>query len=266
MKRRGFTLIELLVVIAIIAILAAMLMPGLSSARAAARRSSCMSNQHNLGLGIVMYLNERAAYPGSSKATAGVATNSGQAFGALYPDYVKGLPLFSCPGTSTATEIVEINEGSTKDGMIRKAGYIFDSAMLPGSSADPARDNGIPNSADPSRGIMLCARELYVDTNLTPLDPADDRARPNPIMHGTSPDGAVALFVSMNAEFCRDTVSGDGFAVVLNPVYLPSVADNLYANELTGANENKDCSAVPPRDDIGTLVPPLDPTEPGYGG
>jgi prepilin-type N-terminal cleavage/methylation domain-containing protein/prepilin-type processing-associated H-X9-DG protein len=55
MGRRGFTLLELLVVIAIISTLAAMLMPGIAMARAAAVATSCCNNLANLDKAVLMY-------------------------------------------------------------------------------------------------------------------------------------------------------------------------------------------------------------------
>ncbi len=92
-RRFGFTLIELLVVIAIIAILASILFPVFARARENARRSSCMSNLKQIGLGIMQYVQDYDGFFPYVRVLSTPKINWGQS---IYP-YVKSTQIFQCP-------------------------------------------------------------------------------------------------------------------------------------------------------------------------
>jgi len=110
--RKGFTLIELLVVIAIIAILAAILFPVFARVREKARQTSCLSNEKQIGLGILQYNQDYDEFFPCGEQSIGGAGWAGQIY-----SYVKSDNVFACPddswpsgGTNGGKESYGINE------------------------------------------------------------------------------------------------------------------------------------------------------------
>jgi prepilin-type N-terminal cleavage/methylation domain-containing protein len=68
-RKTAFTLVELLVVIAIIGVLVAMLLPAIQAARESARRTSCLNNLKQMGLGILNFEGTNKRLPSGGEGT-----------------------------------------------------------------------------------------------------------------------------------------------------------------------------------------------------
>jgi prepilin-type N-terminal cleavage/methylation domain-containing protein/prepilin-type processing-associated H-X9-DG protein len=104
LRSKGFTLIELLVVIAIIAILAAILFPVFARARENARRTSCMSNLKQIGLGVAQYTQDYdEKFPiyevggGGGQEPYLDANGVSMDWSLVMQPYVKSMQLLVCP-------------------------------------------------------------------------------------------------------------------------------------------------------------------------
>ncbi|HBN76000.1 MAG TPA: prepilin-type cleavage/methylation domain-containing protein [Planctomycetaceae bacterium] len=111
-RRRGFTLIELLVVISIIATLAALILPGIQSARESARRITCLNNIRNIGLAMQNFASQSGgklppmigydSYPYDDGTTSGTG---------YYGWPVSLLPLFDQASLQRElTSVIDVND------------------------------------------------------------------------------------------------------------------------------------------------------------
>ena len=98
--RPAFTLIELLVVIAIIAILAAILFPVFARARENARRTSCLSNLKQIGLGALQYAQDYDETTIGTELGDDTASSPEYFWAEMVAPYTKSDQILSCPSES----------------------------------------------------------------------------------------------------------------------------------------------------------------------
>jgi len=95
--RPAFTLLELLVVISVIALLAALLLPALSRTKELGRATACLSNLHQIGLGLQIYVQDNKNRLPTMRDISLSTTNDLPAPDLVFSNYVGNLNVFRCP-------------------------------------------------------------------------------------------------------------------------------------------------------------------------
>ena len=96
----GFTLVDLLVVTAIIAVLASLLLPALGRANRSARSAACLSNLHQIGLALDLYVQDNGDHLPSCAELPTVNTNL-PSISAMLGPCLQAKAVFQCPEDRT---------------------------------------------------------------------------------------------------------------------------------------------------------------------
>lgn len=121
-KQSGFTMVELLTVIAIIAILAAIIFPIMSSAKASARKTQCISNMEQIFQALQLFKADEHRYPDFIAGpvawrvpgdayplteSKGVTVNG--TLVSLYPEYIKASTDLKCPLSRASSRDIQVD-------------------------------------------------------------------------------------------------------------------------------------------------------------
>jgi prepilin-type N-terminal cleavage/methylation domain-containing protein/prepilin-type processing-associated H-X9-DG protein len=211
-KIGGFTLIELLVAIAIIAILAGLLFPALANAKAKAKSITCRNQLKQLGLAMVMYVDDCGFYPADFDPVNGqqtswkerlaphIALQGDQLYKSVYRPGQKER-IFHCTELIYRKDLLAwrpsyyalngYGTGSRNDG--RRLGLSVDIERAPG---------GLPAKRYASEGLVVAPSEMIAlgDMNIA-----------------ATPDG-----LSSSSFFISDPI----------PIFWPALVHNRGANML----------------------------------
>jgi prepilin-type N-terminal cleavage/methylation domain-containing protein len=236
--RRGFTLIELLVVITIIGMLMALLLPAVQAAREAGRRNTCMNNQHQLSLAMLVFESAKGKFPG-------------------FADLI-------VQDTSTFAGVPALDGSTNIDGswIISLLPYIERSDMWKlWSDANPMEDVlGVPTRVLRPRvdiGITTCPSFTpeVVGSGITHLDYVVNCGLPDPSSVDSATWIAITGFAAdTRSEGPQDGVFFDHQSGVLDPKYasLDSISGNDGSSNTLMLGENINS---------GILVPPTSPPQ-----
>ena len=234
--RRAFTLIEFLVVIAIIAILAAILFPVFAQAKEASKKTVCISNQKQIGLGMTMYATDfddvfcpaevnmdgQGSVPGKNGTNGG--ENGWKPYDQSIMPYVRNDHVFTCPSESSTWPGFGMDafyDGSYLDKKVsRSYGY-----------AGQIYDNGAEEwwAPDPNTGIGY---GTFADDNPRETDPRYQRFRGRSTTVFDAPADTVALLENwQNFDNVYDSWVGSPYGAVFT---------NCDMRELPGRTQEDD--------------------------
>lgn len=158
----AFTLIEMLVVIGIIAILAAILFPVFSSARAKARQTACIGQLHQIVVALKQYQEDYRGYP---PAPAYDGTRFWGGVSSLWPDYISDQGIFFCPDDLGA----KTRQKNAKDMLYSSYNANID------LTTDPS--TWVQSGTDPA-GLLVNRTYNYYGFDDTGFDVYDELANP----------------------------------------------------------------------------------------